>query len=64
MWSVTTEFPSDFKANLHVCVNLYYSGYDCRVWCQIEVGLSPALSLSNSVALDKFPNKDITHLTN
>lgn len=63
MWSETTEFPSDFKANLYACVNLY-AGYDCWLWCQIEVGLSLALSLSSSVALDKFPNKDITHLTN
>lgn len=56
MWSVTTEFTPDSKANLYVCVHLYYSGYNSWLWSQIEVGWSPALPLSSWVVLDKVPS--------
>lgn len=56
MRSVTAEFPSDFKAKLYVRVNLYYNGYDCWPWSQVEVDRSPALPLYSWVALDKVPS--------
>ena len=31
-----TELLSDFRANLYVCVHLYYRGHDYCIWSQME----------------------------
>lgn len=50
---VIVEFLFDFKVKFYVRVNLYYNGYDCWFWSQVEVDRSLVLLFYSWVVLDK-----------